>query len=448
MKKQKFAQLDMTRGNILPAIAAFSVPLLIGNLFQLLYNTVDSVVIGNFAGTEALAAVGACSSPMMVLQAVLFGIGGGVSILVSQAFGSGNHKQVGDIVQTANGFFLASVLPITILSLLLIDPLLSLISIQNAARASARIYLLVVFGGLIGGYGYNLISAILRGLGDSRSPLLFLLIACILNIILDLLFVAVFHWGVFGVALATVIAQTVSWLYSLVHIKRHFPQLHFKFFTLRMQRKYLARMLAYGLPMALNQGVYALGFLIYYRFINGFGDAYMAAYGVASKIDNLSWLPVSSLGTAAMTFAGQNKGAGNYAHLRKGVRVLLSVAVGINMLTSATLLLVGRPLLGLFTADPVVIEAGYAYLLCVAPVFWVYTIMYILINYMNGVGDVKIPTLITMFMFWGVRLPVAWYLSRNFDGNLLHLAFPASWIAGCIMTLLYYRHHKKHHLIF
>lgn len=438
MTKNQYKQTDMTQGPILPTIISFSIPLLIGNLFQLLYNTVDSVVIGNFVGTDALAAVGACNSPMLVLLSVLLGLSGGISVLVSQIFGRGDLEELEKAVSTASGFFMLSVVPLTVCFVLLIEPLLTIIDIQEAAREYARVYLLVVFLGMIGSFGFNLNSGILRGLGDSRSPLLFLLIACILNILLDLFFVLALDLGVFGVAIATVIAQVASWLYSLWHIKRHFAHLSFRLFTFRVNRSILKRMIALGLPMVLNHGIYSLGFLLYYRFVNGFGPVYMAGYGVGGKLDNLSWLPISSLGTAAMTFAGQNSGAGNLEGLRKGLKVILKTAISINILTSALTLLLGRQLMSLFSPDPLVIEAGFAYLVCLSPFYWIYAIMYVLSNYMNGVGDVRYPTLITMIMFWCVRLPVAWYLSTHFGGNVLHLAFPASWTAGCIMMVIYY----------
>ena len=430
--------MDMTRGSMLSSIISFSIPLLIGSLFQTMYNTVDSIIIGNFVGTEALAAVGACYSPMMILLSVMLGLSGGVSVLVSQTFGGGDSGKVREVVATANGFFMLSVVPITVCALLLIEPLLTIINTQEAARHHALLYLLIVFGGLIGAYGYNLNSGILRGLGDSRSPLLFLLVAFFVNVVLDLFFVAVMQWGVFGVAIATVMAQIVSWLYSLVHIKRHYAHLDYRLFSFRVNRAQLKRMLSLSLPMVINHGVFSMGFLLYFRFVNGFGPAFMAGYSIAGKVENLTWLPISSLGTAAITFAGQNGGAGNMEWLNKGVRLFLKTAITINVLAAIATLLCGRWILGLFSPDAEVIEAGYSYLRCVMPFYWIYAIIHILSSFMNGVGDVKVPTWITMLMFWGVRLPLAWYLSLHFGADVLHIAYPASWVAGCLLTVFYF----------
>lgn len=438
MKTQRYSQMDMTQGNILPSIIAFSIPLLVGSLFQTLYNTVDSIIIGNFVGTEALAAVGACQSPMFILLSVMLGLGSGVSVLVSQAFGSGNDKDVKDVIATANGFFLLSVLPMTVCAVLLIDPLLNIIDVHGAAREYAYLYLLLVFGGLVGTYGYNLNSGLLRGLGDSRSPLLFLLVAFFVNVVLDLLFVLVMQWSVFGVAMATVIAQVVSWLYSLWHIKRHFAHLNYRLFAVRINREHLIKLLSLSIPMVMNHAVFSLGFLLYYRFVNGFGPVFMAGYAIAGKLENMTWLPISSLGTAAITFAGQNSGAGNTDWLNKGVKLFLKTSIAINVFFSAMTLLFGRQLLGLFSSDAAVIDAGYQYLSCLLPFYWIYAIIYILASFMNGVGDVKIPTWNTMMMFWGVRLPVAWYMSTYSGGSLLHVAYPASWLVGCIMTVSYF----------
>ena len=438
MKAKRYKQIDMTQGNILSSIISFSLPLLAGSLLQTMYNTVDSVIIGNFVSTKALAAVSACRCPMMILLAVLLGLSNGISVLVAQVFGSGESDKIEDVIATANGFFVLSAIPLTIGSILLINPLLSVINIPAAVRGDAYIYLLIVFGGLIGAYGYNLNAGLLRGLGDSRSPLLFLMIACLVNLALDLFFVLVMQWGVFGVALATVIAQMISWLYSLWHIKHHFAHINYRLFSMQIHTVHLKKMLSVGLPMVMNNAVFSFGFLIYYRYVNAFGSAFMAGYGIAGKLENLTWLPISSLGTAAVTFAGQNSGVGNLEWMNKGVKLFLKTTIAINLLTSAILLLWGRQMLGIFTPDAAVIEAGYAYLFCVSPFYWIYAIIHILSSFMNGVGDVKIPTLITLLMFWGVRLPVAWYMSLHFSGNLLHIAYPVSWIAGCIMTVFYY----------
>ncbi|MCD8352177.1 MAG: MATE family efflux transporter [Planctomycetaceae bacterium] len=438
MKKSAFKSLDMTQGAILPTVVSFAIPLLIGSLFQTLYNTVDTLIIGNFVGTEALAAVGACNSPMLILLSVMLGLSGGVSVLVSQVFGSGDARKVERVIATANGFFLLSVVPITVCAVLLIEPLLSIINIQDVARGHAVMYLSVVFGGLVGAYGYNLNSGILRGLGDSRSPLLFLLVAFIVNVVLDLFFVLVMGWGVFGVSIATVSAQVVSWLYSLHHIKRHYSHLNYRVFTLRVDGELIKRMISLSLPMVVNHAVFSVGFLFYYRFVIGLGSAYMAGYSIAGKLENMTWLPISSLGMAAVTFAGQNAGAGKVDALSKGARLFTKTAVLFNLTTAAVTLLFGRWLLGLFSPDQAVVDAGYRYLTFLMPFYWVYAIIHMLTSFMNGVGDVRVPTWITMIMFWVVRVPLAWYISSNYPGSYLHLAYPASWIIGCTLTVAYF----------
>lgn len=439
MKKEKFARIDMTGGNVLKSIVTFTIPLLVGSLLQTLYNTVDSAIIGNFAGTDALAGVSACQSPMLVLMSVMLGFSNGVSVLVSQTSGGGDEKRLGKVISTAVGFMTAGFIPLTILAVLLIHPLLSLINISGAARGDAALYLLIIFGGLIGTFGYNLNSGILRGLGDSRSPLLFLVISFFINLILDLFFVIVLRWGVFGVAFATMLAQVVSWLYSVWHIRCNFPELNYRIFTLRIERTYLKQIITLSIPLMLNHSIFSLGFLVYYRFINAFGPVYMAGYGIAGKLENLIWLPISSLGSAAVTFAGQNSGAGNLKLLNRGVRLFLSLTIPINLLTCGAALIWGRYFFRIFTADPAVIEAGYFYILCTAPFYWIYTIIHILSSLMNGTGDVRVPTAITMLMFWGVRLPAAWYLSVHASAGVLHYSFPISWVVGAVATVIYFR---------
>lgn len=438
MKTQKFIQIDMTQGNIFRSILSFSIPLLAGSLLQTLYNTVDSMIIGNYGSTDALAGVSASQSPMMILLAVMLGLSSGVSVLVSQVFGSKEEGKIKEAIGTANGFFTYSVIPITICAVLLINPMLSLINIQGAAKSNAQLYLLIVFGGLIANFGYNLNAGILRGLGDSRSPLLFLFISFLANIILDLVFVMALHWGVSGVAFATMISTMAAWIYSIWHIKHHFPELKYRVFSLHINRTILLKMLSLSLPMMLNHGIFSVGFLLYYRFVNGFGSAFMAGYGIAGKLENLIWLPVSSLGTAAVTFSGQNSGAGNLDLLNKGVKLFLKMAVSINMLASIASLLWGRWIFGLFSSDPAVIDAAYNYISILTPFYWLYAIIHILSSLMNGVGDTKVPAVITLVMFWGVRIPVAWYMSLHFPGRLLHIAYPISWVAACIMAVGYF----------
>lgn len=438
MKKQKINQIDMTKGNMLQSIISFSTPLLLSSVLQTLYNTVDSAIIGNFGTTDALAGVSASESPMLVLLSVMMGLSNGVSVLLSQLFGHGNKDRIKELIATASGFFTVSVVPLTACALLLIKPMLSFINIQGAAASNAQIYLLIVFGGLIGNFGYNLNSGILRGLGDSVSPLIFLAISCVVNIVLDLIFVVGLNWGVAGVALATTIAMLVSWLYSVWHIKRYYSEVDYHIFSLKMNGPLLKKTLSLSFPLMLNHGIFSLGFLLYYRFVNAFGAAFMAGYGIAGKLMNLIWLPVSSLGTAAVNFTGQNSGAGDLGRINKGVRLFLKIAIIINVLTSAASLLLGRQIFGLFSSDTAVIEAAYNYVLMLAPFYWIYAIIHILTSIMNGVGDVKVSTAITLIMFWAIRLPVGWYMSTHFPSELLHASYPISWVVSCILTVGYF----------
>ena len=438
MKTMNARQIDMTQRDIFPAIIAFAVPLLISSLLQTFYNTVDSIIIGQFVSTDALAAVGACNSPMMLLQSIMLGLSGGMTVLISQMFGVGQMDEVKEAVSTVNSFFVLSVIPITLIALLLVNPLLSLIDIHDSSRSYAFQYLIIVFSGLIGSFGYNLNSGLLRGLGDSRSPLIFLLIACLVNIVLDLVFVLLLNRGVFGVAIATVIAQMVSWIYSQWHIRKHYPFLDYKLFRIAVNPVHLKRFMSLSVPMVSNHAIFSLGFLLYYRIVNGFGPVFMAGYSIAGKIENLIWQPVSSLGTTAVTFAGQNCGAGNLRGIKRGAKIILRTAVIFNVAASMIGLIFGRKLLALFTPDAAVVEAGYLYLRCLNPFYWIYAFIHILGGIMNGVGDVKIPTISNMVMFWGVRLPVAWYFSTHFGESVLYYCFPISWVAGFTITVSYY----------
>ncbi len=431
-------QIDMTRGSILRLLVSFSIPLIIGNLLQLTYNTVDSLVVGNYVGVAALGAVGTSGSPMSAVFCIFLGIGTGASILVSQFIGAGDRENVKKVVATAGSALLAVALPLTAAGVLIARPLLVLIRVQDDALPMAATYLSVIFCGSVASLGFQLNSGILRGLGDSRSPLLFMLVSAVVNVGLDLLFVAVFRWGVFGAALATVLSQTAAWVFSILFIQKRYPELDMRLFRISIDRRHLAGMVRLGLPIGLTSAVYSFGHLVLYSFINRNGTDFMAGFGAATKIDNLAWLPISSFAIAATTFAGQNMGSKNEPRLRLGIKTILRTAIATNVVCSGFMLLAGKWLLSFFTDDPEVIRAGYAYILSLDSAYFIYTVMFILIAYMNGAGDVRIPTAITLLMFWGVRLPAAWYLFGHFDRNLLFLCYPISWIAGTTMTVAYF----------
>lgn len=442
------SQLDMTRGSILKQVVLFAIPLLIGSLFQQLYNTVDAAIIGNYSSYEALAAVGTGGYPHNVLLSLFLGIGTGATILVSQAFGAGETGKAKIILGTSNTFILLCAVPLTIIGLIACPYILKLMQVPDDTFSMANTYALIVFLGTLPLIGYNLNSGILRGMGDSRSPLIFLIVATIVNIVLDLLFVAVFNWGVAGVAVATVIAQYVAWIYSIFFIKAKYPELDMRVFCFHIDKPTLKEMVRLGLPMGLNNCVYSFGHMTLQSIINSHGSLFMAGCTTAARIDGFTFIPIASFGMAASTFAGQNVGARQHERLRQGIKSILAVTVSFNILTSSIILIFGKSFISLFYQDPVVIEAGYNVFLWMMPAYWIFTIFNILNNYMNGAGEVRLPTMSSMLMFWVVRLPVAFALSHFFGKYAMFACYPISWTVGLIISGLYFLsgRWKRHYL--
>lgn len=441
----RHAALDMTRGKAAGLMIRFAVPLLIGNLFQQLYNIVDSAVVGNYVGYAALSAVGTCSVPLQVMIAVFLGIGTGATILISQLCGAEDRAALRQAARTANAFLLICAVPLTVLGYFGAGPLLRLIDVPADAFGMARTYLSVLFLGTVANLGYNLNAGILRGMGDSRSPLLFLVVSSLLNVGLDLLFVAVFGWGVAGVAWATVAAQACSWALSIFWIRRYSPELDMPVVSLRMERPLLRRMLGLGLPLGLNNSIDALGHLILQVLINRQGTVFMAGYTAANRIDALIYYTLVAFGAAGTTFAGQNIGAlrrddtpERRRRIDRGLWTILGITLCAYLALAAFILPCGRWLISLFNSDPQVIAAGYMRLRWLVPFYWMYCCFYLFCSYLSGAGMVKMPTVANLLVFWLARLPAAWLLTRAFGANYLHACFPISWLFGMVFTGIYY----------
>lgn len=442
------AQIDMTRGSILKAIIQFSIPLLIGNLFQQMYNMVDSLVVGNFNGSGALAAVGTAGQPMNVMMALFLGIGTGATILISQFTGAGDPDNVRNIVKTANTFLFLCAIPLSVVGIVLAAPMLHAMQVPGDIFDMATAYLAITFVGVIPNLGYNINSGILRGLGDSRSPLYFLVLSTAVNIVLDLLFVAVFGWGVAGVAAATVIAQFAAWIYSILFIRKRYPQLEMNPLKFGLQRDLLKGMIRLGLPIGFNNALFSLGHIFLMSLVNMQGSAFIAGYTSAMRIDNICFMPTASLSVAATTFSGQNVGAKQYDRIKRGIRSILLFTFVVNWVTALIPLLLGHQILALFTQDAAVIEAGYACFIRCVPFYWMIGANNILNNYMNGAGEVRMPTISNIILFWLVRLPAAYLLCYLWEPNALYFAYPISWAVGLAVSGWYYLSGKwrRHYL--
>ena len=432
-------KIDMTQGPIMKLVVLFALPITIGNVLQQLYNTVDTLVVGNFCGSESLAAVGTSAQPVEILLCIFLGLGTGVSILVSQCTGGGDMSRLRKVVATASSFLYMCAIPLTILGYILAPVLLKWMQVPEEAFDLAVTYTRIVFMGTLGNMGYNMNAGILRGLGDSRSSLFYLLISCVVNIVLDLVFVAIFHMDVAGVAFATSIAMYTSWIFSIMYIKHKFPELDFTALPHTFDKATLSDIVKIGLPIGLNQSIYSVGHIMIQALVNAQGYTFMAGWAVGNKIPSIANVALSSFSSTATTFAGQNLGAGNYIRLKKGSLRIPFISGLITFLAGMTLTIFCRPILAFFTPDQAVLEMAVRYIHVLLPFTWCYAVFNGINNYANGLGEVKYPTLINILMLWAVRIPSASFIAYFIDGTLIMAAIPISFFFGLTGMLLFYR---------
>jgi len=428
---------DMTTGSPAGHIFYFALPLLAGSLLQQLYNMVDSWVVGNYAGDAALAAVGVGFPVIFMFTSLFMGLSNGGTVVIAQFYGAGNMERVRDAVDTVYTAFVFSAIPVTVLALGLVRPILLLMQVRADAWAEAWMYLTVVSAGLIGAIGYNLNAGILGGLGNSRTTLLFLAIASVINIVLDLVLVLVCGLGVLGVALGTIIAQAFSWLFGLGYINRHYPEIAVRPFCRRFDRTLFRQIMGIGLPAGIQMSLVAIGAMAVMSKINSYGKEFAAAYNVGSKLDSLAFLPVQSLSNAVTSFVGQNIGAKRLDRARQGIRVTVAASV----VWSAVMLVLiplGPFLVGLFSDTPAVIQSGSVYLKCIMPFYFLFSVMFCLNNAMRGAGDSLFAMVDVIFSLILVRVPAVYWFADHYGPDYMYYGVGVGWTVGFTLSVLYY----------
>ncbi len=436
--KDRKKKIDMTSGSIVRNVILFAIPIVIGNILQQLYTTVDTLVVGRFCGDSSLAAVGTSSQPVEVLLCIFLGIGSGVSILVSQQIGAGNEKRVTQIAATATSFVYLCGIPVAVLGIVLAPMILKFMGVPEEVSDAALMYTRLVFVGALGDIGYNMNAGILRGLGDSVASLWFLVVSCVSNILLDIVFVAVLGWDVRGAALATSIAMFLSWVTSVIYIMKRFPELSFTFLPRKIDGDDMKAILAIGLPIGLNNSLFSFGHMAMQTLVNAQGYKFMAGASVAGRITGITNVAITAVSAAASTFSGQNFGAGNYKRLREGY-IMIPVINGIATLGLGLAFISFRmPILGFFSRDQEVLMYAGRYVVAVLLSQWCYAVFNCISNIVNGVGFVKYTTVINLMMLWAVRIPCAYLINRYFDGTYVMLCFPVSFAFGMICMIGYY----------
>ncbi len=430
---------DLTAGKEGKLIWQFTVPMLLGNVFQQLYNVVDSIIVGNYIGKEALAAVGASFPFIFTLVSLVIGIAIGSTIVISQYFGAKDMGKVRQAIDTLFIIMFFASIVVSVVGITISEPVFRLTRLPEDILPYAEDYFDVYMLGAVFFFGFNSISAVLRGLGDSRTPLYFLIISTVLNVILDLVFVLYFHWGVKGVAMATVISQAAAFIISIFYLNRYHPIINLSWRKLEYDRAIMVRSVRIGFPVGFQQAFVALSMLAMYWLVNRFGTNTTAAYSVVFRIDSFASMPAMNFAMALSTFVGQNLGARKPERVRHGLMATFRMTALFSLVITFLCMLFGAEIMRLFTKDPAVINIGVRYLIIVSGFYIIFSTMFVVGGVMRGAGDTFIPMLITFFALWVVRIPAGYFMSEAWGLNGLWWAIPIAWVIGVALSFSYYK---------
>ena len=431
----------ITDGIIWKQILLFFFPILLGTFFQQLYNTADAIIVGKFCGKEALAAVGGATGALVNLLVGFFvGLSSGASVIISQFYGARKGEDVSRAIHTTIALAVTSGAFLTVVGTLFSEKILVLMGTPADVLVHAVEYLRIYFLGMIAQLLYNIGSGILRAMGDSRRPMAFLICAAMTNIVLDVIFVLGFDMGVAGAGLATVLSQVLSAVLVLVTLRNYHFMYRLTLRKIRFHGDMLSQIVKIGLPAGLQSVMYSVSNIIIQTSVNGFGTDVVAAWTAYGKIDGLNWMIINAFGIAITTFAGQNFGAKQYDRLRQSVRSCLKMAALAVLGLTGLVLLIGRPMLGLFADDPVVIETGYSIIRVIVPAYISYIFIEILSGAMRGTGESFIPTLMTLAGICVVRVFwVSVVLPMRHELSMLMIIYPITWTITAILFIIYSR---------
>ena len=445
--------VDMTRGSILRHYISFAAPLAVGLLFQQLYNAVDAAVIGNFGPPNALGAVTSTGSIVNMLIGIFNGLSLGTGVVLSQAYGAHDEKRVSKIVHTTILSTLILCVIATVLGLLIARPALALMNTPAEIVGMSETYLMTYFAGISGLLIYNMGSAILRAVGDSRRPLYFLIFSAVVNTILDLLFVIVFDMGVLGVALATIIAQGLSAVLVIYVLIREKSAYGLRIPELRIDGREFKSIFNIGLPSSVQQGLTSFSNVFVMAYVNDFGADATSGWGAYNKLDMFLMLPVMALAQASTTFVGQNWGARQADRAKKGVRYGVLMSLGCLMIMAVAMLIFTEPLLRLITKNPGEIDFGKRFIRIITPFYVTICFNQMYAGALRGIGSARTP----MFIFLGsfvafrqlylacVRGLVSWGVIGHLSDPhffLMALAFPMGWMLASVLLIIFYHRSK------
>ena len=449
--RQARYDVDMTQGSITKHLINFSLPLLLGNLFQQLYNMVDTWVVGNYVSNEAFSAVGTVGPVINTLIGFFLGLSSGAGVVISQYYGAGREEKVRQAVHTALMLTLVLGVVFTAAGIAMTPLMLQLMKTPAEVAPEQAAYLRIYFAGVMGLLLYNMGSGILRAVGDSRRPFYFLVVSAVLNTVLDLLFVIKFHMGVEGVAYATIIAQAVSALLTLWVLMRAEGGIRLELRALRFTWNVLRQIVAVGIPAALQMAITAFSNVFVQSYINYFGPDCMSGWTAYTKVDQLVILPVQSISMAGTTFVGQNLGVGDTPRAKKGVRISLWLSVAVTAVLLIPVLLFAPDLTAFFNSKAEVVSYGALLLRLLSPFYFFFCINQIYAGALRGAGNSQMPMWIMLGSFVVFRQIYLYIMSNYISNEIIPIAlsYPAGWFVCSVATLLYYHHCKfdSHRLV-
>lgn len=429
---------NLTEGNEWRGIMQFTVPMFVGSIFQQLYNVTDSIIVGQFVGKDALAAVGGSFPIIMLISSLMIGVTMGTSILIAQFYGARDIENVKKSVQSGYIILMLGTILMSAMGLVFSKEILWAMKVPDEIMTDSESYLRIMFVGLVGAFGYNTVSGMLRGLGDSVTAVYFLILSAILNVVLDLLFVICFGLGVVGVAWATIIAQLVSFAASIIYLYSKNELFRFNLFKVPISKENLLISLKLGLPTGIQQICLSLGIMTMQSMVNGFGPSVMAAFSAASKIDSFATLPMNNFSMALSTFTAQNIGANKMDRVKKGMKSTMIAVNSMSFAITVTVWIFGKQLMSVFTSDAGVINFGVHYLRVVGGGYVILASMFTIVGFIRGTGHTLFPTCITLTSFWLIRIPVATVMTKIMGADGLLVGMPIGWIFGLIVAIIYY----------
>lgn len=438
MDKRK-GNTDLTEGKVWKVIVRFALPLLVGNLLQQFYNITDSIIVGQFLGKEALAAVSASFFIYYFIISLVIGVGSGTTVVISQLFGAKQYQKVQLAFSSFFIFMLVGGIILSIAGIIFAEPVFLLTNTPEEVIPQAVAYFRIYIGGTFLFVTFNSIISILRGVGESVRPMLFILITTVLNIAFDLLFILVFKWGIEGAARATVVSQGIGMCIALAYVNNTHPLLSIKKQDMLFDWKLFKESLKIGLPTSVQQCAIALGLIALLGIVNSFGTNTLTAYGAAGKIDTIITQAILTLSGALAAFCGQNIGAGRLDRVKKGVQFTMYTNIALGLLTFAAVYLFGNEMMRIFTKDIDVVAIGKEYLLIIGGFFIVHGALNVYNGALRGAGDTLFPMITSLVCLWLIRIPLAYYLSSWLGRNGIWWAIGISITIGLIVTFVYYK---------